>query len=370
MKVPFTERIRQNDWEHILSLKSKSARRRYYAFLWKNQMIQENRSIKKEMKRSEIKERLQKKRDGDLQNDHIVYGLNHNTMFLRIYDATITKFHNSKLVNAMMFGQKLIFDCSYDEHMNRQEASNCAKQLMLSFAENRMHNDPFDIQFCNMNPHSYSYGVLNKFIPTMNDSDFPMNVHEKSYLDLYDKKNLVYLTPHCRTNLDSFNHDDIYIIGAMVDKQNNDPLSLAKAKKLGLRMAKLPLDKYLNWSAGSGKSLTLNQMVQILLGMKTHGDWNEALQCVPRRKLVNFDDENSRNSEEAASRNRFDFKSNNRFDRPQRDNRKFTISQKFFDDTMSEESGFDSKRFHKERKHFDKFQFNLQTWGSKTRKSK
>lgn len=53
-------------------------------------------------------------------------------------------------------------------------------------------------------------------------------------------------------------------------------------------MAKLPLDRYLEWGAGSGKSLTLNQVMSIMLDMKVSGDWNHALRHVPRRKLADF----------------------------------------------------------------------------------
>lgn len=67
---------------------------------------------------------------------------------------------------------------------------------------------------------------------------------------------------------------------------NNEPLSLAKAKRERLRMAKFPLDKYLQWGEGSGKSLTLNQCLLILLDMKKTGDWKYALRHVPRRKLA------------------------------------------------------------------------------------
>lgn len=47
--------------------------------------------------------------------------------------------------------------------------------------------------------------------------------------------------------------------GALVDKHNNEPLSMAKAKSEGIRMAHLPLDRYLDWETGT-KSLTVNQV--------------------------------------------------------------------------------------------------------------
>lgn len=186
----------------------------------------------------------------------------------------------------MQFGQKLVLDCSYDEHMTKRECINAAKQLMFCFAENRYHDQPFDVHFCNANLKGHTMTYLHKHIPTMLEPHFPMNVHSGSYLDLFPKEQLVYLTPHCRNDLEEYNPDHVYIIGAMVDTMHNEPLSLAKAKKLGLKMARLPLDRYLQWGSGSGKSLTLNQMTHIMLDLKTTGDWNKSLSHVPRRKLV------------------------------------------------------------------------------------
>lgn len=45
----------------------------------------------------------------------------------------------------------------------------------------------------------------------------------------------------------------------MVDKMKVEPLSLAKAKRDKIRMAKLPLDSYLDWKQGT-KNLTINQV--------------------------------------------------------------------------------------------------------------
>jgi hypothetical protein len=55
----------------------------------------------------------------------------------------------------------------------------------------------------------------------------------------------VYLTPHTHQDLDEINEDNVYIVGAFVDKSWQKPVSLARAKEQGLRTAKFPLDKYL-----------------------------------------------------------------------------------------------------------------------------
>lgn len=69
-------------------------------------------------------------------------------------------------------------------------------------------------------------------------------------------------------------------------------------------MAKFPLDKYLQWGSGSGKSLTLNHCLSILLDVKQTGDWKYAFRHVPKRKLMDF----SMNSslEDASNNLRYD----------------------------------------------------------------
>lgn len=125
-----------------------------------------------------------------------------------------------RLIRAMQFSPKIVLDCSYDRHMTRREALNAAKQLMLCFADNRMHDDPFDLHYCNVNLESICTKALNRYIPTMLNTEFPMNVHEKCFTELFPKENLVYLTPHCRTDMEVYNPDNVYIVGAMVDTVN------------------------------------------------------------------------------------------------------------------------------------------------------
>lgn len=185
----------------------------------------------------------------------------------------------------MQFGEKLIFDCSYDRNMTQREAKNAAKQLTRCFAANRKNRQPFDLHFCNVNFDSATMKQLERNIPTMRDKGFPMNFHEGSYLELFPKNELVYLTPHCQNDLTEYDPNMTYIIGALVDRSNHEPLSLAKAKELDLKMARLPLEAHLDWGTGSDKSLTLDQMTKIMLDLKNTQNWQVALQHVPKRKF-------------------------------------------------------------------------------------
>ncbi|KAL1490251.1 hypothetical protein ABEB36_012978 [Hypothenemus hampei] len=301
--VPPIETITPEMWKHLLDAPSRSARAKYLTFLFKVLKKKESRLEKKMEMRKAREENTDRKplESLPIEEHALNYGLQRNNIFLRFTEQTINHFYNYQLIKAMQFGQKLVIDCGYDENMTKRENLNTAKQLMLSFADNRIHKDPFDIHFLNMKKNTELHNMLVKYIPTLYEREFPLNVQEKSYLDLFPKDKLVYLTPHCHKDMIEFDHEAIYIIGGIVDKNNNEPISLAKAKREGLNMRKFPLDRYLQWGSGSGKSLTINQCVSILLDMKTSGDWNEALKHVPRRKIV----DNNNNNNIYLRRNRF-----------------------------------------------------------------
>uniref|UniRef100_A0A1B0AML1 RNA (guanine-9-)-methyltransferase domain-containing protein 1 n=1 Tax=Glossina palpalis gambiensis TaxID=67801 RepID=A0A1B0AML1_9MUSC len=340
-RVPTLDYLKDHHWDQIIAMPSRSARMKFYSYLCKNAAIAETRKMKKQEKAASAQDRIDAIRKERAENPHIVYGLGNVSMFLRVYDATINHWMNHRLIRAMLFSPKIVLDCSYDNQMDKREAENAAKQLMLCFAENRAHDDPFDLHYCNVDLDSTCMKRLQSYIPTMLNPEFPMNIHSECFTEIFSKNNIVYLTPHCQTDLETYNSDDVYVIGAMVDKRHAEPLSLAKAKRLGLRVARLPLDRYLQWGSGSGKSLTLNQMVNILLDLKKTGDWETSLKHVPRRKVI--DSEERLASFYAKQKNRV----NVRVD-------------KIFDNGNGVFKPVNSVRSHK--KHL---KFNLANWGSK-----
>ncbi|KZC05304.1 Mitochondrial ribonuclease P protein 1 like protein [Dufourea novaeangliae] len=277
------EKLKHRDWILLLSITSKGQRRGYLEYRWKIQRKVENRLVKKLQKQKEREKlfEIQSK----MESDHIVYGLNHNSMFIRISDSKMNHFYNSKLIPAMMFEPTVVFDVGYDKFMSPHEAMNCAKQLILSYSANRIHIDPFNLYFCNCDKSGILMKHFHKTVPTLHDLDFPINMTEQSYLNVFDKNKLIYLTANAKKVLHKFDPNMVYIIGAMVDKYDPQPLSFAKAKKEGLPMARLPLAEHLEWGTGSGKNLPINQVLQILLDLRHTNDWAVALEHIPKRKL-------------------------------------------------------------------------------------
>ncbi|CAG0886422.1 unnamed protein product [Darwinula stevensoni] len=284
-KVP--QSLTPEQWKNLYNLPSRAGRKKYLLYLFKVEKAKEKQVIKKEEAAQLREVYLAQRREERAKNPHIIYGLAKNTILLKVYDKTMDMFHNYKVFNAMLWGQSIVFDLSYDSYMNQRECLNCADQIQMALAANRRHADPFHVQLCHVDAQSPTYRALEKFIPTIREPTYPLSIHEHSYLNLYPKDKLVYLTPHCREEIKEVDDDVTYIIGAIVDKSGGDPISLAKAKRLGIRMQKLPLDTYLNWGMGH-KTLTLNQVMEILLDAKHYKDWKYALRHVPKRKLIKF----------------------------------------------------------------------------------
>ncbi|XP_076066415.1 tRNA methyltransferase roswell isoform X3 [Oratosquilla oratoria] len=281
--------VTEAQWQELLEKQTRNSRRKYFKFLFLNEIKKENAKKKKEERKSKVEEKRlleeSQRQSSTEKKGHLEYGLWKNSLFLRIRDSAITHFQNGRLISAMLHNQPLVVDLSFDHCMSSREKQNCSNQLQMMFAENRKHEEPFNLYFCNAHKSFDTVTKLEKYIPTLYEPEFPLNVTEQCYLDIFPREKLVYLTPDSREELTEYDHDAVYIIGGIVDTAKSDPLTLAKAKQQGIKMGKLPLDTYLRWGSGSGKNLTLNQMILIMLDMKFTGDWRKALTHVPRRKI-------------------------------------------------------------------------------------
>jgi len=210
-------RLRVDQWQNLLQLSSRSSRMKHLKYLFLIEKKKENRVVRKIEKRAERLERY----ENEPKNNHIEYGLLRNSMFHRIYEKQMNSLYNYRLCEAMLYGQDILIDCSYDGHMSLKEQTNCAKQLLLMWSYNRTHKDPFNIIFCNVDREGTVFKCLSKTIPTIDDPTFPFNYTKKSYLDLYPREKLVYLTPHCNEELKEYNHDDVYIVGKVYNNKIN-----------------------------------------------------------------------------------------------------------------------------------------------------
>ncbi|XP_031633757.1 mitochondrial ribonuclease P protein 1 homolog [Contarinia nasturtii] len=280
-KMPPLEKLTKANYEEMLKM-SYNRRQSYYFYLYQSTMGSLQNEIRNTIATSVFDEKKQLGTCGPPKTDHIRYGLGHNTQFLKIRRETMTKWRNLKLWRAMRINEPaLILDCGFNDRMTDQEIRDLARQIKYSFSENRLDRKPFVLNLCNMNTNSKLRYELSNNMPKFDK--LPWNISPNDITDVFPVEKLVYLSPDAPDALEQFNADDCYVLGAIVDKGNRQPLTLAKSKRLGIRAARLPLEKYIKFN--SHKTLTLDQMTRIMLEWKRTQDWRKALQYVPARKV-------------------------------------------------------------------------------------
>ena len=212
----------------------------YLNFLFMKE-LKKQQSIDKRMLVKEINENIRElKRTQETQ--HITYGIWKNALFGKFRKQSVVEWHDNKVINAMKFGQQLVIDCDFDDEMTGRERPSYAKQMVQSISINRFHPDPFDIYFCNQDMSSKLLRDIEVIFPTLFDPPGP-NIVSKSYLDLFPRHKLVYLTPNARTEMTSFDPEAIYIIGGLVDLGAQKPLTYAKCKRERITAMRLPLER-------------------------------------------------------------------------------------------------------------------------------
>ncbi|GFR64439.1 mitochondrial ribonuclease P protein 1 homolog [Elysia marginata] len=270
--IPNPDFMTNENWVEAMELSSKSQRLKYYLHLQRKFYQKKADQLKKAAHKEEVQNRAKQE----------IY--EHGRLFMRVYDQTMRKWLNYRLAAAMKHGIPLVLDMDYVDLMRPQEQKNTAHQLHDMYCLNRSDpgQDPFHLYFTGCHPNN---AILKLMQVKTQDSPFLLStVTEKSYMDLFDKDKLVYLSPQGRQVMKEFDPEAVYIIGAFNDKATQKPVSYARAMEQGIRCQRLPLDEYVNWNQGT-KNLTLDQMIRIMLDLKRKLPWKTAFRHIPQRKL-------------------------------------------------------------------------------------
>lgn len=194
---------------------------------------------------------------------------------------------SSKHRVAALFGPRLVFDLSFDEHMLNDECKNLVEQLKRIYMFNRSQREPFDLHFCNVDPKDRSYSFFPKQFNDLDDPEFYVTITEKSYLDVFPKEKLRYLSPHADEVMSEFDYDCVYIIGGIVDRARVVPLSNVKAVKEGVRTVRLPLDELLKENKFKAHVQSLDDVFRVMHDIKGGMlNWKKTLKTrIPKSKL-------------------------------------------------------------------------------------
>ncbi|KAG6974234.1 hypothetical protein JG687_00000448 [Phytophthora cactorum] len=199
-------------------------------------------------------------------------------------------------------GVKVVIDCEFEEKMTDKEKKSLSQQIMFSYGVNRRSRTPMKYvyilqwEFATIGPNSVDF-FSSAYITSLH-GDIRKNLekisgfHEwqaftessKSYMDIFKKESLVYLTADSPNTITKLSHDKVFIIGGIVDRNRLKGITYQKAVEQGIETAKLPLDAVVELGSAT-RVLTVNHVFEILAQFSEIKDWAQAtLATLPSRK--------------------------------------------------------------------------------------
>jgi len=279
--VPYA--INRKDWIEISRLKTQSKRKKQMEYLKGLEIKFLHRKLKSVDRRNFSKEEKERIKKSSGKEGHILYGLGENTMFMRIEDSQLEKHDNWRTVREFnTWGIPLIIDLSFHNKykITKIGHSSLIRELLFALSLNRRSPIPFQLHLTGVNDVIKADLKKNHV-----HEDHPcLNITSQSNLDIFPSEKLVYLSPDSRNDLTSFNPEDIYVIGGIVDNAGNrSPLTISEAKKCKIRHARFPMTRVM----GMHCDLNIDTCVAIMNDVKIYNDWFYALRWIPPRYLKN-----------------------------------------------------------------------------------
>nr|XP_022315846.1 tRNA (guanine(9)-N1)-methyltransferase-like isoform X2 [Crassostrea virginica] len=172
----------------------------------------------------------------------------------------------------------VVIDCSLDSYMGEKDIMKLVKQIQFCYSSNRRSQNP--MQFFVTGVHGHTESRLKSIGDYQN---WDVNFTSKDYCELFEKKDIVYLSSESDNVLQELDPEKAYIIGGLVDHNHHKGLCHSLAVEKGVGHAQLPISEYLDMK--TRKVLTINHVFDILLKYTETKDWLQSFCAVlPQRK--------------------------------------------------------------------------------------
>lgn len=190
---------------------------------------------------------------------------------------------------AMRFGQHFAIDLDLPYEMMAKETHSLHSQMREVYRVNRWLWEPYNIHLCGYK----SDNLVMKDMVTSFD-DYLWNVTPECVTRVFPKERLVYLSPDSPNVLTEYSHEDVYILGALIDKRIPKKYSYDKAQRLGIRSARLDLDSFLELTRQKPPYLAFSDVFNVMVDARdTGGNWFFAFQnlITGRKRILRWRDE-------------------------------------------------------------------------------
>lgn len=174
----------------------------------------------------------------------------------------------------------IIVDCGFDELMKEGERTSLARQIVHCYSFNSKAPLYVDLKIT-----SFDKLLKKRFDENMHAQHEKWKGIEFQQQDFTPNDSMLYLSSDSENVLETLTPGTTYIIGGIVDKGRYKDLCKDKAEKMGLKTARLPIDKYIKLSGR--RVLTTNHVFELMLRYLEFEDWSKAFNAVlPSRKLL------------------------------------------------------------------------------------
>lgn len=204
----------------------------------------------KEKKQQEKLERI-KNRKECLDGNKIAVVTNYpgRSTFIKRIDTSSQRFlDRCKVLTSIVTNEpSVVFDFRFINLHTRVEVR---KSLYREFIEvihqNRDSARPFQLHFCN---YDYESKFHQEFSTMLNLDSNLVHDSSKSYLDIFPKEKLVYLSKDAKRKMTYYDPNKVYVIGSIVDSSRERFIysSFSQAKKDGIACERLPLDDFIRF---------------------------------------------------------------------------------------------------------------------------
>lgn len=180
-------------------------------------------------------------------------------------------------------GLKILIDDSYGDDMDKKERNSLCLQVCICAGWMKRLQNPVSLNIVNCKEKT------DELLKSMGLGNWSLKIYAQDIFDIEDfksrKSDMIYLSPDSEDLLECIEKDKIYIIGGLVDRTIRKFASLQRARDLGIRTGKLPINKFMGLTRR--KPLNIDTVVLLLADVVETKDWEKSfLRVCPKRLLL------------------------------------------------------------------------------------
>lgn len=168
-------------------------------------------------------------------------------------------------IKAMDSDVRICIDLSFNEVNSPREQRSLIKQCTLSYAAIR--KSAFGVALHISSLH----GDVGVSLCEQGAEHWHVRKHSSSVYDVFDRENIVVLSPDADDVLQEFDPTKIYVVGGIIDRTVKNNLTLDRASERGVSAARLPVKEF--FPQAQSHVINIDQVVALCCHYSETKDW-------------------------------------------------------------------------------------------------